>query len=223
MYWLKWHYHVKDIARAPYKIKQNKTKTKTTESPTVSSHGQIPVILCSTITIAWSLSNDDRKSTVFSSRRNVVSDGAFMTDDGRLFHACAEATGNAWLLRVKHLVDGTQLQVTPVYTYNFCHWPSSRQVLVGMISSLCAVSCTTDTRHTQQLFTFCTYCGLTETSRSIVFSLSSSCMHCFICSTAPYTNTPWRFVTNQHVKVHFKHRLTVHSTSLSTHTVYTHV
>ena len=30
-----------------------------------------------------SLSNDDRKSTVFSSRRNVVSDGASLTDDGR--------------------------------------------------------------------------------------------------------------------------------------------
>jgi len=26
MYWLRWHYHVKDIAGAPYKIKQNKTK-----------------------------------------------------------------------------------------------------------------------------------------------------------------------------------------------------
>ena len=37
--------------------------------------------------IAYSLSNDDRKSTVFSSRRNVVSDGAFLTDDGRLFYA----------------------------------------------------------------------------------------------------------------------------------------
>ena len=24
MYWLRWHYHVKDIAGAPYKIKQNK-------------------------------------------------------------------------------------------------------------------------------------------------------------------------------------------------------
>jgi len=39
------------------------------------------------------LSNDDWKSTVFSSRRNVVSDGAFLTDDGRLFHAGVEATG----------------------------------------------------------------------------------------------------------------------------------
>jgi len=41
------------------------------------------------------LSNDDQKSTVFSSRRNVVSDGAILTDDGRLFHARAEATGKA--------------------------------------------------------------------------------------------------------------------------------
>ena len=24
MYWLRWHYHVKDIAGAQYKIKQNK-------------------------------------------------------------------------------------------------------------------------------------------------------------------------------------------------------
>jgi len=55
-----------------------------TELPTVSRRGQTTVILCSTITIAWSLSNDDRKSTVFSLRRNVVSDGAFLTDDGRL-------------------------------------------------------------------------------------------------------------------------------------------
>jgi len=44
------HYHVKHIAATPYRIKQ-KTKTKTTESPTVSSRGQITVILCSTITI----------------------------------------------------------------------------------------------------------------------------------------------------------------------------
>jgi len=26
MYWLRWHYHVKDIAGALYKIKQNKNK-----------------------------------------------------------------------------------------------------------------------------------------------------------------------------------------------------
>ena len=34
-YWLRWHCHVKDIAGAPYKIKQKKT-----EAPTVSSRGQ---------------------------------------------------------------------------------------------------------------------------------------------------------------------------------------
>jgi len=28
MYWLKWHYHVKDIAGAPYKIKQNRQKRR---------------------------------------------------------------------------------------------------------------------------------------------------------------------------------------------------
>ena len=53
------------------------------------------------------MSNDDRKSTVLSSRRNVVSDGAFLTDDGRLFHARAEATGKARSPSVEHLVDGT--------------------------------------------------------------------------------------------------------------------
>ena len=47
MYWLRWHYHVKDIAGAPYKITQKKNKT--TESPTVSSRGQTTVILCSTV------------------------------------------------------------------------------------------------------------------------------------------------------------------------------
>jgi len=89
MYWLRWHYHVKDIAGAPYKIKMKRKANKTTESPAVGNCGQTTVILCSTITIA--LSNDDRKSTVFSSRRNVVSDSAFLTDDGRLFHARVEA------------------------------------------------------------------------------------------------------------------------------------
>ena len=39
MYWLRWHYHVKDIAGVPYKIRQNKTN-KRTEAPTVSSRGR---------------------------------------------------------------------------------------------------------------------------------------------------------------------------------------
>ena len=40
--------------------------------------------------------NEGRTTTekvVFRSRRNVISDGAFLTDDGKLFHARAEATG----------------------------------------------------------------------------------------------------------------------------------
>jgi len=53
------------------------------------------------------LSNDDRKSTVFSSRWNAVSDVAFLTDDGRLFHARVEATGKARSPSVERLVDGT--------------------------------------------------------------------------------------------------------------------
>jgi len=39
MYWLRWHYHVKDIAGAPYKIKKKERKekkNKTTESPTMN-------------------------------------------------------------------------------------------------------------------------------------------------------------------------------------------
>jgi len=40
MYWLRWHYHVKDIAGAPYIIKKKRKANKTTESPTVSSRGR---------------------------------------------------------------------------------------------------------------------------------------------------------------------------------------
>ena len=32
MYWLRWHYHVKDIAGAPYKIKQKKTNDRIADS-----------------------------------------------------------------------------------------------------------------------------------------------------------------------------------------------
>jgi len=73
---------------------------------TVSSRGQTTVRQCSTITIAWSLSNDNWKSTVFSSQWNVASDGAFLTDDGRLFHARAEATRKARSPSVERLVGG---------------------------------------------------------------------------------------------------------------------
>jgi len=47
------------------------------------------------------------KSTVFRSRRNVISDGAFLTDDGKVFHARAEATGKARSPSVVRLVEGT--------------------------------------------------------------------------------------------------------------------
>jgi len=58
-----------------------------------------------------SLSNDDQKSTVFSSRRKVVSDGAFLTDDGRLFHAWAEASDHlARSLSIERLVDSTSAE-----------------------------------------------------------------------------------------------------------------
>ena len=51
MYWLRWHYHVKDIAGAPYKIKKKRETNKTTESPTVSSRGQTTVILCDRLVV----------------------------------------------------------------------------------------------------------------------------------------------------------------------------
>jgi len=37
---------------------------------------------------------------------NVFSNGAFLTDDGRLFHAHAEATVKALSPSVEHLVEG---------------------------------------------------------------------------------------------------------------------
>jgi len=40
------------------------------------------------------------------SRRNVISDGAFLTDDGKLFHGRAEATGKARSPSVVRLVEG---------------------------------------------------------------------------------------------------------------------
>jgi len=47
------------------------------------------------------------KKYSLSSRRNVVGDGAFLTDDGRLFHARAETTGKARSPSVERLEDGT--------------------------------------------------------------------------------------------------------------------
>jgi len=54
------------------------------------------------------------KSTVFSSRRNVVSDSACLTDDSRLFHARTKATEKARLPSIECLVDGTtSMAVSP--------------------------------------------------------------------------------------------------------------
>jgi len=65
MYWLRWHYHVKDIAGTPYKIKKKrKNKQNDRIADSQYSRGQTLVILCSTITIAYSLSNDDRKTSL---------------------------------------------------------------------------------------------------------------------------------------------------------------
>jgi len=75
------------------------------------------------------LSNDDRKSTVFSWRRNVVSDGAFLTDDGRLFHARAEATGvgvsrrnSATLFGMEKLEWLGYLMVKKIRRYLYSFW-----------------------------------------------------------------------------------------------------
>jgi len=62
------------------------------------------------------LSNDDQKSTVFSSRQKVVSDGAFLTDDGRLFHA--EATGKARSPSVEETEERSIEKTTKSYVSN---------------------------------------------------------------------------------------------------------
>jgi len=54
MYWLRWHYHVKDIQGQRTELNETKKKTIRTETPTVSGRGQTAVILCITITIAYS-------------------------------------------------------------------------------------------------------------------------------------------------------------------------
>jgi len=52
-------------------------------------------------------SNDNRKRTVLRSQRNIIIDGAFLADDGKLFHAIAKATGKAQSPSVVRLVEGT--------------------------------------------------------------------------------------------------------------------
>jgi len=53
------------------------------------------------------------QSLKFNSRRNVVSDGAFLTDDGRLFDACAKATwggtvAERWTWLCQQNADGVE-------------------------------------------------------------------------------------------------------------------
>ena len=47
MYWLRWHYHVKDIAGAPYKIKKKERKEK--QNKTTASARRISMAYFTTI------------------------------------------------------------------------------------------------------------------------------------------------------------------------------
>ena len=59
MYWLRWHYNVKDIAGAPYKIKQKKLKlTNNVET------AQLAPIKCLVGTKAYGFSSGYLKGTV---------------------------------------------------------------------------------------------------------------------------------------------------------------
>jgi len=93
MYWLRWHYGMKDIAGASYKIKPNRTLQKRRQSVNAGRQQ----LHCAVYMYSHERSPNHRRTTtekvVFRSRWNVVSDGVFLTDDGRLFHACAEPLG----------------------------------------------------------------------------------------------------------------------------------
>ena len=58
------------------------------------------------------------------------------------------------------------------------HWKQLSSITISR-NHICNETCNV---------TFCTYCGFTEISRSIVFSRSSSSMHFFICSAPAQTN-----------------------------------
>ena len=138
MYWLRWHYHIKDIAGAPYKIKKKrKTKRQNRRQSVVAGRQQLYCAVqsrspshCHTTTGKLQSSARDGKS----SRRNVVSDGAFLTDDGRLFHARAEATGKAWSPGVERLVDGTtSMAESAERSVEFYLYPTVGTVLIHSI------------------------------------------------------------------------------------------
>ena len=94
MYWLRWHYHVKDIAGAPHRIKRKEKQTERQNRRQSVVAGR-QRLYCAVQSRSPNHCQTTTGKVVFSSRRNVVSDGAFLTDDGRLFHARAEATGKA--------------------------------------------------------------------------------------------------------------------------------
>ena len=103
MYWLRWHYHVKDIAGAPYKIKQKQKGQKCWQSVLTGRQRLYCAVQPRSPNHSWTMT----EKVVFGSQQNVVSDGVFLTDDGRLFHTRAEATAKAWSPSFEHLVDGT--------------------------------------------------------------------------------------------------------------------
>jgi len=72
--------------------------------------------------------------------------------------------------------------VTKATWTKHCHVLNNTWTMIMRTMQFCANHVTT------WALTFCTYCGLTEISRSIVFSFSSNSMHFFICSSHSSTN-----------------------------------
>jgi len=56
MYWLRWHYHVKDIAGAPYKIKKKERKKRKEKQKYISLQGKVATL------IRWGVSQSSRYS-----------------------------------------------------------------------------------------------------------------------------------------------------------------
>ena len=109
MYWLRWHYHVKDIAGAPYKIKKKEKKRKTKQQNRLQS----VVTGRQQLYCAVQSRSSNHCQTTTEKVQSSTRDGAFLTDDGRLFHARAEATGKARSPSVERLVDGTTSMAEP--------------------------------------------------------------------------------------------------------------
>ena len=86
-YWLRWHYHVKDIAGPPYKIKQNTQKNQKRQNRRQSVVAGRRQLYCVVQSRSPNHSRTTTEKVVFSSRRNVVSDEnrqpAATTVDGR--------------------------------------------------------------------------------------------------------------------------------------------